>query len=89
MNGATRAIAKVIYGGLPSASYQEALDHFGKARRLRPDRLIHQIEYGRTLAKQGREADARTELAKGIAMPSRDKDDAKAKERGQKSLDNL
>ena len=89
MNRATRAIAKVIYGGLPSASYQDALDHFAKARGLRPDRLIHQIEYGRTLAMLGRKGDARTELAKGMAMRSRDKDDAKAKERGQESMDGL
>jgi len=40
VGGATRALAKLIYGGLPPASYAEALDHFAKARALRPDRLI-------------------------------------------------
>lgn len=89
MGGATRALAKIIYGGLPAASYPEALDHFAKARALRPDRLIHHIEYGRTLAMMGRKDEARTELKKSLAKPSRDKDDAKAKERGQQSLDDL
>ncbi|RYD30790.1 MAG: hypothetical protein EOP87_15980 [Verrucomicrobiaceae bacterium] len=89
MGGATRALAKIIYGGLPSASFQEALDHFAKARGLRPDRLIHHIEYGRTLAMMGRKDDARTELKMSLAKPSRDKDDAKAKERGQRTLDDL
>jgi tetratricopeptide (TPR) repeat protein len=89
VGGATRALAKLIYGGLPAASYSEALDHFAKARALRPDRMIHQIEYGRTLALMARPAEARSELAKGLAMPARDKDDAAAKLRGQAALDDL
>jgi len=89
MNAATRALAKIIYGGLPAASYQDALDHFEKARKLRPDRLIHQIEYGRTLALMGRKEEARTEIKKGLAMQTRDKDDAKAKDRGNETLGDL
>lgn len=89
MNGATRAFAKVIYGGVPTASYQEALDHFTRAKALRPDRLIHQIEYGRTLAMMGRKQEAEKELKRCLAKPSRDKDDDGAKARASESLGKL
>lgn len=86
IGGATRALAKLIYGGLPSASYEEAERHFVRARELRPDRLIHVIEHGRTLAEMGRTDEARAVLSKGLGMPSRDKDDEEAKNRGRETL---
>jgi hypothetical protein len=89
MGTATRAIAKMIYGGLPAASYAEALNHFDEARKLRKDRLIHQIEFGRTLAMMGRDKEAKTELQLGLAMPNRDKDDEESKQRGRASLNDL
>lgn len=89
MGMATRGLAKIIYGGVPAASFDEALDHFQKARALRPDRLIHQIEYGRTLAMMGKKEDAKREIQKGLAMPNRDKDDAESKRRGKQTLDSL
>lgn len=89
MGGATRMIAEAIYGKVPDASYDEALAHFKKARELRPDRLIHQIEYGRTLAMMGRKDEARMEIRKGLAMPNRDKDDAESKQRGADTLKGL
>ncbi len=89
MGMATRAIAKIVYGGLPDASLEEALAHFKEAEELRPDRLIHKIEYGRTLAMMGRKDEAKTALAAALAMPSREKDDAEAKQRGEVTLAGL
>jgi tetratricopeptide (TPR) repeat protein len=89
IGGGTRALAKVIYGGVPKGSYDEALAYFDTARKLKPKRLIHQIEYGRTLAMMGREAEAKNELSKGINMPNREADDAESKARGQKALREL
>ena len=89
IGGTTRLLAKVVYGGVPKGSYQEALDHFDKARTINPKRLIHQIEYGRTLAMMGRDAEARKEINKGLAMPNRDADDAEAKARGRATLKDL
>jgi tetratricopeptide (TPR) repeat protein len=89
IGGATRLLAKVVYGGIPKGSYQEALDHFEKARNINSKRLIHQIEYGRTLAMIGKNQDAKRELKKALAMPNREADDAESKLRGQASLDNI
>ena len=89
IGGGTRALAKVVYGGVPKGSYDEALAYFDTARKLKPRRLIHQIEYGRTLAMMGRAADAKTELQKGLNMPNREADDAESKARGRKTLNSL
>ncbi len=89
IGGGTRLLAKVVYGGIPKGSYEEALKAFDTARKLRKDRLIHQIEYGRTLAMMGRDAEARTEIQKGLNMRSTEADDGESKARGKKTLDSL
>ena len=41
----TRTLVKVVYGGFPQASYEEALAYFEKAHALRP-RMAHLLEIG-------------------------------------------
>lgn len=89
IGGATRLLAKVVYGGIPKGSYQEALDHFKKAREINSKRLIHQIEYGRTLAMMGKDEDAKREIKKGLDMPNREADDAESKLRGKATLNEI
>ncbi len=89
IGGATRALAKIIYGGVPKGTYQEALEHFESARKINSRRLIHQIEYGRTLAMMGRDAEAKTEIQKGLDMPNREADDKDSKARGRATLNSL
>lgn len=89
IGGATRLLAKVVYGGIPKGTYSEALDHFDKARKINNRRLIHQIEFGRTLAMMGDDEKAKAEIQKGLRMPNRDADDAEAKIRGRKTLDGI
>ena len=87
MGGFTRGIANTFLGGLPDASFEQALAELDKARKLRPDRLIHQVEYGRTLIMMGRKEEGKKELAKGLAMPNTERGDPVTKARGQKTLD--
>lgn len=89
IGGGTRLLAKVVYGGVPKGSYQEALDHFAKARAINANRLIHQLEYGRTLAMMGRKAEAKAEIAKGLAMRNREADDAESKARAKATLNGI
>lgn len=89
IGGVTRALALVVYGGLPAASNEEAVRCFQKAIALRPDRLIHHIEIGRTYAAMGRKEEARKALEKGLAMPNIDHDDPETKQRGKSTLDKL
>lgn len=89
IGGVTRAIAMVVYGSLPSASYDEAVKDFQKAIALNPNRLIHYVELGRTYALMGRKEEAKKFIEKGLAMPNRDRDDPETKERGKKTLKDL
>jgi tetratricopeptide (TPR) repeat protein len=83
------SIARLIYGEIPPASNEEAVKYFEKAISLRPDRLIHHLELGRTYAQMGKKEEARKLINKALAMPNREKDDPETKERGKKTLANL
>jgi tetratricopeptide (TPR) repeat protein len=89
IGGVTRAIAMMVYGALPSASYDEAVKDFQKAIALNPNRLIHYVELGRTYALMGRKEEAKKFIEKGLAMSNRDRDDPETKERGRKTLQSL
>jgi tetratricopeptide (TPR) repeat protein len=84
-----RALAKVIYGTLPPARHEDAVRCFLKAIELKPDRLMHYVELGRTYAQMGQEAEARKYLTKGLAMQETEKDDSETKERGRQLLAKL
>ncbi|MFN0076771.1 MAG: hypothetical protein ACKVY0_09870 [Prosthecobacter sp.] len=89
IGGVTRALAYVAYGGLPAASNDAAIRCFEKAIALRPDRLIHHIELGRTCAAMGRKDEALKHLQRGLAMPNTEKDDPETKLRGKAALKKL
>jgi len=89
IGGVVRGIALVVYGGLPEASLQEAERCLKKAQSLNPNRLIHQIELGRTYAMLGRDAEARKLIESGLSMPNKEKDDAETKARGRETLKEL
>jgi tetratricopeptide (TPR) repeat protein len=89
IGGTTRALASVIYGGLPAASNDEAIQCFQKAVALDPKRLIHVVELGRTYAMMGRKEEAKRFINQGLAMPNKDKDDPETKQRGRISLADL
>ena len=84
-----RALARVAYGKLPPAKYEDAVRCFEKAIALNPNRLMHYIELGRTYAQMGRDADARKFITKGLAMPETEKDDPETKNLGRQILRKL
>jgi tetratricopeptide (TPR) repeat protein len=85
----SRAFVKVVYGGIPPASNEEAERLFRKAVALAPDRVSHHAELGRTLAILGKKSEAKTELNKALALPSREKDDPESKKRASETLARL
>jgi len=62
LNWFTKTAARVVYGGLPKASLQEAALMYEKATEFAPQLPIHWLEYGRTLIKLKRYDDARDKL---------------------------
>lgn len=89
VGGVTRAMASLVYGGLPAASLEESERCLKKAVELNPDRLVHQVELGRTYAQMGRKEEATKYLQKGLSMPNKEKDDPETKERGRYTLTTL
>ena len=84
-----RAMAKVAYGNLPTAKYEDAVRCFQKAIDLNPNRLMHHIEIGRTYAQMKNAVEARKFITKGLAMAETEKDDPETKERGRQILAKL
>ena len=89
INPLKHALARIVYGELPSGKYEDAVRCFEKAIELNPRRLMHYIELGRTFAQMGRMEEARKFITKGLAMPDTEKDDPETKERGRKILEEL
>jgi len=84
-----RALARIAYGRLPPAKYEDAARCFEKAIALNPNRLMHYCELGRTYAEMGKDADARKLITKGLAMAETEKDDPETKNVGRQVLRKL
>jgi tetratricopeptide (TPR) repeat protein len=84
-----RSAAKIIYGGVPSASNEEAVRLLREAVTRAPDRVAHHVELGRAYAALGEIAPARTELQAALALPNREKDDPESKRRATQALRDL
>lgn len=87
LNGLTKGLVRIVYGGLPESSFSEAETCFRKAMELNPGRLAHVVELGRTLGMKGQIKEARKYINQGLSMPSRERDDPGTKQRGKESLD--
>ncbi|GAB5561588.1 MAG: hypothetical protein SynsKO_32350 [Synoicihabitans sp.] len=84
-----RFFTKILYGGLPEASIDEAVYHLEKAVELEPDNLSHFLELGFAYQAAGEVEKARTYFERGLTMPNREKHDEAAKKRARQALDNL
>lgn len=89
LNPVKRGLARVIYGALPSASYEEAAGYFKRAITLNPARMASYVDLGLTLIELDDEAGARAMLRKGLALPDREPDDPQVRARGKKGLAGL
>jgi tetratricopeptide (TPR) repeat protein len=84
-----RSAARIIYGGVPAASNEEAVRLLSEAVKRAPDRVSHHVELGRAYAALGQQAQARTELTAALALPNREKDDPESKRRATAALRDL
>jgi tetratricopeptide (TPR) repeat protein len=84
-----RAAARLLYGEIPEGSNTEAVVCLEKAIALNPDRLSHYVELGLVLSAEGKTAEARALLEKGLAMPSTDHGDPDCKQRAEAALAKL
>jgi len=68
LNPFLKGIAELLYGQMPPASQDKALEDFQKAIEIAPNRMIHHFCYGEALAKLGRKDEARAEYQKVLRL---------------------
>ena len=86
LGSVSRVMVRWVYGGLPPASLDEAVNHLRKATELEPTETTHWLELGMALSAAGRIPEARESWHRGLSMPTRSKYDESAKERARVAL---
>ncbi len=93
LSGILKAFAKILYGGLPPASNDLAIEHFKKAIDLNPQYINHHLELGITYEELKNWPAAKREFEMIASLPLKDSQDQdhkkEAKERLQKVLKKL
>lgn len=89
LSGVARFFARMLYGGLPPASFDEGIAHLRRATELEPGELNHWIDLGFAYQAAGRMPEARAAWDRGLAMPNRSKHDPVAKRRVREVLASL
>ncbi|MEF8797012.1 MAG: hypothetical protein V5A48_11200 [Salinivenus sp.] len=88
LNFLERTLVRTVYGGLPDASFEQAVRDFERALELENVRF-HHLELAKTYLKMDRPADARTHLQTVIDLPAREPFAQRYKEEAQELLDEL
>ena len=86
VNGVLKAMANLVYGGLPAASNEDAAKCLKKATAIAPQRIIHHSELARVYQTMGRKDLAAREWQTVLALPAMDKEDEKDKREAQSTL---
>ncbi|MDI1319515.1 MAG: hypothetical protein PSW75_04880 [bacterium] len=89
LGAASKFFVRLVYGGLPAASFEEGVRQLQRATELEPGELAHWIELGFAYAAAGQPDLAKKQWARGLAMPSRAKPDEPAKQRAREALARL
>jgi tetratricopeptide (TPR) repeat protein len=89
LGATTRFLVRVIYGGLPDASVDQAIVHLERAVALAPQTSPHHLELGFAYLAAERLDDARNAFNRGLALPSVLKHDDAAKARAREGLAKL
>jgi len=83
-----RTVVKVVYGGLPKASFEDAASDFEHAIEIK-DKIVHRLELGRAYLKVGRKSDAIETFETVLSMPEIDPDDPGHKEEARRLLEEI
>lgn len=81
-----KTAAKIVYGGLPPASNEEAVRFFKEALTVEPETITHHLELGKTYLEMKEKELARTEFETVLRLPASDPDDPEWKEEAEQLL---
>jgi tetratricopeptide (TPR) repeat protein len=89
VSGSARFFARLLFGGLPGASVEQAIAHFEQAARLSPASLAHSVELGHAYLAAGRADDARRALERAADLTPRSPHDFEILKRRSEALARL
>jgi tetratricopeptide (TPR) repeat protein len=89
LGSTTRFFVRIIYGGLPDASFAKAISELQRAVALEPKVLSHHIDLGFAYLSDDQKEKARACFDTGLAMPSIEKHDEIDKARARVALKSL
>jgi tetratricopeptide (TPR) repeat protein len=89
LNPFLKGIAELLYGQMPPASQEKALEDFQKAIEIAPNKMIHHFCYGEALAKLGRKDEARAEYQKVLRLPPTCKEERNYQQKATSGLKTL
>jgi tetratricopeptide (TPR) repeat protein len=75
LNPILKAIAQTLYGQLPPASKEIAVEYFRKAIAAAPEKIIHHAEFAQALESMGKTKEARAEWLKVKQLKPSDAED--------------
>jgi tetratricopeptide (TPR) repeat protein len=88
LNFIERTIVKTVYGGLPEASFEQAVRDFQQAIALENVRF-HHLELGKTYLKMDREDDARAQFRTVLERPQKEYFGDRYRQEAEALLDDL
>ncbi len=89
LNGAQRWLIRLIYGGLPEASYAQGIAYLRRAVELEPSVLVHELELAHALGAAGQWSEAISQFEAALKLPDRGLHDAQARGRAEAELGRL
>lgn len=89
LNPAVKAAMKVIFGGLPPASRDQALDLHQKARKLNPGFLANNYDLALLLKKTNKPSQAIEVLEAQMKLPTKTKEEQELKNKSKQLLQSL
>jgi tetratricopeptide (TPR) repeat protein len=89
LNAAVKAAMKVIFGGLPPASRDQALDLHQKARKLNPGFLANNYDLALLLKKTNKPSQAIEILESQMKLPTKTKEELEFKNKSKQLLQSL
>ena len=84
-----RQIASIIYATPPAASFEKAVEFFGKAHEIKPDDIRHLLWLGKSYEKLDQDDNAKKTLKKALVLPAPSDSDKNQQKEAKELLEDL
>lgn len=89
LNSFERTMARLLFGGLPKASLQDAIAYYEKSRSLEPNFSINYLELAKAYRRNHEDKKAIDMLTRLQTIPNKIEDDVRIKREGKELLKEL